>query len=416
MSYDYTVLAGTQGAYNHRKMDRGFELALRWRLPTVIYCEGGGGRPGDTDGGGGSYSFELSARMSGVAPTIGITTGRCFAGNASILGCCDIIIATKGSNIGMGGPAMIEGGGLGVFRPEEIGPVEVQEPNGVIDILAEDEAEATALAKRYLAYFQGPLADWTCPDQRLLRRVVPENRLRVYDMRELIRTLADDGSFLEIRPRFGTTMVTGFLRVEGRALGVIANNPKVLGGAIDSDGSDKAARLLQICEAYDVPVLSLSDTPGIMVGPEVEKTALVRHCSRLFVIGANLTVPILSVIVRKTYGLGAIAMTGGSRRVTAFGVSWPTGEFGGMGLEGQVKLGYRNELAAIADPVERRARFDAMVAQAYENGKAINVGTVFGVDDVIDPADTRRWIVGALRSQPPTPPRSEKKLRWVDAW
>ena len=416
MAYDYTVLAGTQGAYNHRKMDRLIEIAERYRLPTVFFCEGGGGRPGDTEGGGFTRGFEYWARMSAVAPLIGITSGRCFAGNASVLGCCDVIIATKGSNIGMGGPAMIEGGGLGIFRPEEIGPVEVQQPNGVIDILAEDEADAVRIAKKYLSYFQGTLAGWTCADQRLLRRAIPENRVRVYDIRQLIETLADTGSVLELRPKFGTTMIAALIRIEGKPLGLIANNPKVLGGAIDSDGSDKAARFLQICEAFDIPVLSLSDTPGMMVGPEVEKTALVRHCSRLFIIGANLTVPLLSVVLRKSYGLGALAMTGGSYPASVFAVAWPTGEFGGMGLEGAVKLGYRNELAAITDPAERKAKFDEMVAAAYEQGKALNYASSYHIDEVIDPKDTRRWIVGTLRALPPPPKRAEKKLRWIDAW
>jgi acetyl/propionyl-CoA carboxylase alpha subunit/acetyl-CoA carboxylase carboxyltransferase component len=416
MAYDYTVLAGTQGAYNHRKMDRLIEIAERYRLPTVFFCEGGGGRPGDTEGGGFTRGFEYWARMSAVAPLIGITSGRCFAGNASVLGCCDVIIATKGSNIGMGGPAMIEGGGLGIFRPEEIGPVEVQQPNGVIDILAEDEADAVRITKKYLSYFQGTLAGWACADQRLLRRAIPENRVRVYDIRQLIETLADTGSVLELRPKFGTTMIAALIRIEGKPLGVIANNPKVLGGAIDSDGSDKAARFLQVCEAFDIPVLSLSDTPGMMVGPEVEKTALVRHCSRLFIIGANLTVPLLSVVLRKSYGLGALAMTGGSYPASVFAVAWPTGEFGGMGLEGAVKLGYRNELAAITDPAERKAKFDEMVAAAYEQGKALNYASSYHIDEVIDPKDTRRWIIGTLRSLPPPPKRAEKKLRWIDAW
>jgi acetyl/propionyl-CoA carboxylase alpha subunit/acetyl-CoA carboxylase carboxyltransferase component len=416
MAYDYTVLAGTQGAYNHRKMDRLIETAERWRLPTIFFCEGGGGRPGDTEGGGYVRGFELWARMSAVAPLIGIASGRCFAGNASVLGCCDVIIATKGSNIGMGGPAMIEGGGLGIFRPDEIGPVEVQEPNGVIDVLAEDEAHAVRIAKKYLSYFQGTLNDWSCADQRLLRQAIPDNRVRVYDMRQLIETLADTGSVLELRPKFGTTMIAALLRIEGRPMGLIANNPKVLGGAIDSAGSDKAARFLQLCEAFDIPVLSLSDTPGMMVGPEVEKTALVRHCSRLFVIGANLTVPMFSVVLRKSYGLGALAMTGGSYPASVFAVAWPTGEFGGMGLEGSVKLGYRNELAAIADPVARQAKFDEMVAAAYTLGKAVNQASTYHIDEVIDPADTRRWIVAGLRSLPPVPMRTGKKLRWIDPW
>jgi acetyl/propionyl-CoA carboxylase alpha subunit/acetyl-CoA carboxylase carboxyltransferase component len=417
MAYDYTVLAGTQGAYNHRKMDRLIQVAERLRLPTVFFCEGGGGRPGDTEGGGTFVrGFEYWARMSAVAPTVGIASGRCFAGNASALGCCDTIIATQGSNIGMGGPAMIEGGGLGIYKPEEIGPVEVQNANGVIDLLAEDEADAVRLTKQYLSYFQGGVADWACADQRLLRAAIPQNRVRVYDIRGLIDTLADTGSVLELRAAFGTTMIAALIRIEGKPMGLIANNPKVLGGAIDSDGSDKAARLLQICEAFDIPVLSLSDTPGIMVGPQIEKTALVRHCSRLFLIGANLTVPMFSVILRKSYGLGALAMTGGSYPASLFAVAWPTAEFGGMGLEGSVRLGYRNELAAITDPVARKAKFDQMVAAAYERGKALSYASTYAIDEVIDPADTRRWISAGLRSLPPTPARSGKKLRWIDAW
>ncbi|HXA41031.1 MAG TPA: carboxyl transferase domain-containing protein [Phenylobacterium sp.] len=416
LSYDYTVLAGTQGANNHWKLDRMSELIHRWRTPTVFFTEGGGGRPGDTEGGGFTRGFEFWGKLSGTVPLVGVNSGRCFAGNAAILGCCDVIIATKDSALGMGGPAMVEGGGLGVFRPDEIGPVKVMQANGTIDVLVEDEAEAVATAKKYLAYFQGPLADWTCADQRLLRRAIPENRLRVYDIRKVIDLIADEGSVLELRPKFGLAMVTAFIRVEGRPMGVFANNPMHIGGAIDSDASDKAARFLQLCEAFDIPVLSLSDTPGNMVGPEAEKTGLIRHCSRLFVIGANLTVPIFSVILRKSYGLGAIAMTGGSYQAAMFCVSWPTGEFGGMGLEGSVKLGYRNELAAIEDPAARKAKFDEMVAAAYANGKAMARGSHPALDDVIDPADTRRWIVGGLKALPPVPPRTEKKLRWVDSW
>nr|WP_249778345.1 carboxyl transferase domain-containing protein [Phenylobacterium glaciei] len=416
MAYDYTVLAGTQGAHNHEKLDRMSEIALRWRVPTVFFTEGGGGRPGDTEGGGFTRGFEFWGRLSGAVPLVGINSGRCFAGNAAILGCCDVIIATKDSALGMGGPAMVEGGGLGVFRPEEIGPLKVMQANGTIDVLAENEADAVRLAKQYISYFQGPVADWTCADQRLLRRSIPENRLRVYDVRKVIELIADEGSVLELRPKFGLAMVTAFIRIEGRPVGVFANNPHHIGGAIDADASDKAARFLQLCEAFDIPLLSLSDTPGNMVGPEAEKTGLIRHCSRLFVIGANLTVPIFSVILRKSYGLGAIAMTGGSYQAAMFCVAWPTGEFGGMGLEGSVKLGYRNELAAIADPVERKASFDERVARAYAAGKALARGAGTDLDDVIDPADTRRWVLAGLKSLPPVPPRTEKKLRWIDSW
>jgi acetyl-CoA carboxylase carboxyltransferase component/biotin carboxyl carrier protein len=416
LSYDYTVLAGTQGAQNHFKLDRMSELIARWRLPTVFFTEGGGGRPGDTEGGGFTRGFEFWGKLSGAVPLVGVNSGRCFAGNAAILGCCDVIIATRDSALGMGGPAMVEGGGLGVFRPEEIGPIKVMQANGTIDVLVEDEAEAVAVARKYLGYFQGPLGEWTCADQRLLRRAIPENRLRAYDVRKLIELIADEGSVLELRPKFGLAMVTALIRVEGRPMGLFANNPMHLGGAIDSDASDKAARFLQLCEAFDLPVVSLSDTPGNMVGPEAEKTGLIRHCSRLFVIGANLTVPIFSVILRKSYGLGAIAMTGGSYQAAMFCVAWPTGEFGGMGLEGSVKLGYRNELAAIADPTARKARFDEMVAAAYARGKALSQASHPALDDVVDPADTRRWIVAGLKSMPPAPLRTGKKLSWIDSW
>ncbi len=420
LAYDYTVLAGTQGLQNHRKKDRLFEIAEQWRLPLVFFTEGGGGRPGDTDGTGAAgldcWAFHYFGGLSGLVPLVGVNAGRCFAGNAAILGCCDVVIATRGSNIGMGGPAMIEGGGLGIFRPEEVGPIEVQAANGVVDVVVEDEDEAVAVAKRYLGYFQGTLAEWSCEDQRRLRHVIPENRLRVYPVREVIELLADRGSTLELRRDFGRGMVTALARIEGRPLGIVANDPAHLAGAIDSDGADKAARFLQLCDAFDLPVLFLCDTPGIMVGPEAEKTALVRHAARLFVTGASLRVPFFTIVLRKGYGLGAQAMAGGSFKAPLFTVAWPTGEFGGMGLEGAVKLGYRKELEAETDPARRKALFEEMVARMYAHGKAVSTASFFEIDDVIDPADSRRWILRALRAVPPSAPRSGKKRPCVDTW
>jgi acetyl/propionyl-CoA carboxylase alpha subunit/acetyl-CoA carboxylase carboxyltransferase component len=420
ISYDYMVLAGTQGKKNHQKKDRLFRLAEQYRLPVIFLAEGGGGRPGDTDG---EYAgnlqtpaFHLFGKLSGNAPMVGIVSGRCFAGNAVILGCCDVTIATESATIGMGGPAMIEGGGLGVFRPEEVGPSDVMRKNGVIDISVKDEAEAVAAAKKYLSYFQGPLNEWEVADQRLLRHVVPENRLRVYEVRRSIELIADIGSVLEIRKDFGVGMVTALARIEGRPIGIIANNPRHIGGAIDSEAADKAARFMQLCDAHDLPILSLCDTPGNMVGPEAEKTALVRHCCRLYVIGANVTVPIFTVVLRKAYGLGAQAMAGGGFHAPFFAVSWPTGEYGGMGLEGAVKLGFRDVLAAIEDVDERRETYERMVAEAYARGKAVNTASLFEIDDVIDPADTRRWIMGGILAMPPKPVRSEKKRPWIDTW
>lgn len=420
MSYDYMVLAGTQGALNHYKKDRMFEIAEHQRLPVVLYAEGGGGRPGDTDtmgvAGLDCLAFNFFAKLSGLVPTIGIVNGRCFAGNAVLLGCCDVIIATEGANIGIGGPAMIEGGGLGVFSPDEVGPSAVQVANGVIDVLVKDEAEATAVAKKYLSYFQGVEADWEAPDARALRFAVPENRLRVYDMRKVIDGIADVGSVLELRAQWGVGIITCLARIEGRPVGIVANNPSHLSGAIDGPGADKGARFLQLCDSFDVPVVSLVDCPGIMVGPEIEKTALVRHAARMMVVGANVDIPIMGVVIRKGYGLGAQAMVGGSFKAPLFMVTWPTGEFGGMGLEGAVKLGYRKELEAIEDPDARTAEYERRVAQMYERGKAVNMASHFEVDDVIDPAETRRWIIGGLKSLPPKPLRTGKKRPNVDSW
>jgi len=420
MSYDYTVLAGTQGFQNHRKKDRLFELAERVRHPVVFFTEGGGGRPGDTDAPGVSgldtMAFHLFAKLSGLVPLVGISSGRCFAGNAAILGCCDVVIATAGSNIGMGGPAMIEGGGLGVHPPEDIGPMDVQVPNGVVDVAVADEGDAVAVAKRYLSYFTERETLWSCADQRALRHLIPENRVRAYDIREVIDTLADADSVLELRAAFGLGMITVLARVEGLALGIVANNPAHLGGAIDADAADKASRFLQLCDAFDLPVLFLCDTPGFMVGPEAEETALVRHVSRMFVTGANLTVPFFTIIVRKGYGLGAQAMAGGTFKAPLFTIAWPTGEVGGMGLEGAVRLGFRRELEAIDDPDEREQAFESMVASAYEHGKGLNAASHFEFDDVIDPADSRRWMTTALASAPPPGRREGKKRPNVDTW
>lgn len=432
MCYDYSVLAGSQGGMNHKLMDRMYQVADKLESPLVLFTEGGGGRAGSgsrparrgtggspvVTGGGGlkTSSWSLLGKLSGRVPLIGINAGFCFAGNAALLGCCDVIIATANSSIGMGGPAMIEGGGLGVYRPEEVGPMSVQVPNGVVDIAVADEAEAVEAAKRYLSYFQGDVEHWECADQRLLRHAIPENRLRVYDIRKLIETMVDKDSLLELRAGFGLAMVIAFARIEGRPIGIVSNNPAHLSGAIDSDAADKAARFMKLCDAFNIPILLLCDTPGIMVGPEVEKTGVVRHSARMFLVGASLTVPVFCVILRKAYGLGAQAMGGGNHNLPSLLVAWPTSEFGGMGLEGQVKLGQIAILEAIEDPAERQAMYEKLVEDAYNRGKGLNAGHVFEVDDVIDPADTRRWISAGLSSVSPGRMNRTDKRVCIDAW
>ncbi len=416
MSYDATVLAGTQGARNHAKTDRMLGIALAQKLPVVLFAEGGGGRPGDTDmpivAGLHVHTFASYAALSGQVPVIGIAAGRCFAGNAALLGCSDVIIATRGSNIGMGGPAMIEGGGLGVFKPEQIGPSRVQHANGVIDVLVDDEAGAVQAARHYLSFFQGRTPEWSAPDQRLLRAVVPENRLRVYDTRTAMAGLVDDASLLPLRTGFGAGIHTALARIEGRPVGLLANNPQHLGGAIDADAADKGARFMQLCNAHGLPIVSLVDTPGFMVGPEVEATAQVRHVSRLFVTAASLRVPTFSVVLRKGYGLGAMGMTAGGFHAPVFTVAWPTGEFGAMGLEGAVRLGFRKELEALPEGAERDALFAKLLAKSYANGEAMHMAATLEIDAVIDPADTRAWLARGLASAQVAP----QGHRFIDTW
>jgi acetyl-CoA carboxylase carboxyltransferase component len=421
MSYDYTVLAGTQGMRNHLKKDRLFDVAERRRLPVVLFAEGGGGRPGDVDwpmvAGLDCRAFNLFAGLSGLVPLVGVAAGYCFAGNAALLGCCDVVIATEDSSIGMGGPAMIEGGGLGVHEPADVGPIDVQNANGVVDLRVADEREAVAAAKLYLSYFRGATEPARVPDQGVLRQLVPEQRKRAYDVRRVVETLFDESSVLELRRGFGAGMLTALAKLEGRPLGVVANVPSHLGGAIDADGADKAARFLQLCDAFELPVLLLCDTPGFMVGPAAERTATVRHFARLFLVGSNMSVPMGTIVLRKGYGLGAQAMAAGGFKAPLFTVGWPTSEFGGMGLEGAVRLGMRRELEAIEDETERERVFAATVAAAYEHGKGLNMAAYGEIDDVIDPADSRRWIAMLLQDGPGEWwRRPGKKRPYVDAW
>ncbi len=421
LAYDYTVLAGTQGSFNHKKTDRVLELAQHWRVPVVFFTEGGGGRPGDTDMGDISVAgldiktFATYAASSGGAPRIGVNSGFCFAGNAVIFGCSDVTIATKNSWIGMGGPAMIEGGGLGRYAPTEIGAIDVQSKNGVVDLVAQDEGDAVRLTRNLLGYFQGRRKNWSMADQRLLRHVVPEDRKRVYDMRKAIELLGDEGSFLELRRNYGVGMITGFIRVEGLALGLIANDPMHLGGAIDATAAEKAGRFMQLCDAFDLPLISLCDTPGFMVGPESEKQAAVRRASSMMLAGASMDVPVFMICLRKGYGLGAQAMAVGSFAAPFFCVSWPTGEFGGMGLEGAVRLGFKKELDAQQTPEAQEQLFETLVAKSYEKGKALSMASMLEIDTIIDPRDSRAWITSGLKVAAAAKHRPKKK-RFIDSW
>jgi acetyl-CoA carboxylase carboxyltransferase component len=419
LSYDYTVMAGTQGALGHRKKDRLFELIERMRLPTVFFAEGGGGRPGDTDypvvSALDTRAFALWARLSGIVPRIAIVAGRCFAGNAVIAGCSDLIVATENVSLGMGGPAMIEGGGLGKVDADDVGPIDMQSRNGVVDVVVADEAEAVVVTKRLLGYFRGPAEPGAAPDQERLRDLVPERERRAYKVGPIVETLCDEGSVTFLREKFAPEMVTALARIEGRPVGIIANNTMVMAGAVTAGAADKAARFMQLCDAFGIPLVSLVDTPGYMVGPKAEEEALVRRASRLLVAGAALRVPFVAVILRRGYGLGAQAMVAGSLHEPLLTVAWPSAHLGPMGLEGAVRLALRRELEAIEDDTAREARVRELTAAAEQNARALNAATLFEIDDVIDPAETRGLIASTLAAAEGAPAGAAGH-RFVDTW
>ncbi|WP_371193285.1 acyl-CoA carboxylase subunit beta [Glaciecola sp. SC05] len=398
---DYSVMAGTQGYFHHLKVDRLLHIAAKKGLPVIMLTEGGGGRPGDTDvttinSGLQCATFAQWAGLSGKVPRIALNNGYCFAGNAALFGVADITIATKTSSIGMAGPAMIEGGGLGKFAPAEIGPIDMQARNGVVDIVVEDENAGIELAKKCLGFFQGASKTWAAPDTSVLNSVLPEDRRYVYDVYKIINAVVDVNSFVELGAAYGGAIIQGFARLEGKPIGLIANNCKVLGGAIDVDAANKVNRFMNLCEQFCIPIVSLCDTPGFMVGPEHEKRGAVRHLSQLFTTGANLSIDFIAVVIRKCYGLGAQAMLSGSTSKPSYMLSWPQGEFGPMGLEGAIKLGFKKELAEQTNDKKRQALFDKLLAQQYEKGKAIEVATMLEIDAVIEPSDTRSTIIAAL--------------------
>lgn len=398
---DYSVLAGTQGYFHHQKLDRMLSIAEQKQLPVIMFTEGGGGRPGDTDvttinSGLQCKSFATWAGLSGHVPRVSVANGYNFAGNAALFGAADITIATESSWIGMAGPAMIEGGGLGVFKPADIGPVAIQSTNGTVDIVVDNEHDAALTAIKVLSYFQGLNSTWSAPNQQTLDCVMPENRRQTYDIMNVINTLFDDGSVTELRSQYGRSIVTCLATLEGKAVGVMANDCQHLGGAIDVDSGSKATRFMRLCEQFKLPIISLCDTPGFMVGPEHETLGAVRKLADMFTIGAQLSTPFYALVLRKCYGLGAQAMLGGSTHSPLATLSWPTGEFGPMGLEGAVRLGYKKELAAMADADKQQALFDNLLAQHYKKGQASEVASVLEIDAVLKPSDSRAALVGLI--------------------
>ncbi|WP_245998572.1 acyl-CoA carboxylase subunit beta [Nocardia pseudobrasiliensis] len=411
LSYDYMVMAGTQGMRGHRKSDRLIEVADRMSLPVVFFTEGGGGRPNDTD-----YpivsaldlqSFALWAALD--TPRIAVVSGRCFAGNAVLAGCADLRIATPEANLGMAGPAMIAGGGLGDYPPEAIGPVAEQAANGVLDIVVADEAEAVEAARRVLGYLDGP-GEGGVPgaDPAWLRSALPDQDRAAFDVVPLIEGLADADSVTWLRPEWAPEVVTAFAEIDGIPLGILANQSAHNAGALTNDASDKAADFLELCQRWSLPVVSLVDTPGFMVGPEAERPGLIRQAARMVTAGARLTVPLIGVVLRRGYGLGAQAMLGGSTHRPLLTLAWPTAHLGPMGIEGAVRLGLARQLAELPEP--EREPIVAQATAAYrKNLEALNAARVLEIDDVIDPAETRTLIASTLRAAAYPTPKTNRR-------
>jgi acetyl-CoA carboxylase carboxyltransferase component len=406
LAYDYTVLAGTQGVFNHRKADRLLEIAHRERLPLVLFAEGGGGRPGDVDwlgvAGLDCTTFARFAALGGRVPTIGIAAGYCFAGNAALLGCCDLVLATEGSSIGMGGPAMIEGGGLGRVAPQDVGPVPVLAAAGAVDLVLPDEGAAIDAARALIGLLAAdrPVGAPAGGDPAVLRTMIPERRNAAYDVHGVLRTVFDAGSLVELRAADGRALVTALARLDGRPVAVAASQVQHGAGALDAGACDKWVRLMTLADAHGLPIVTLVDTPGFMVGPASEATGMLRHAGRVFTTAARLRVPVASVVLRRGFGLGAMALTAGHFHAPLATCAWPSGEFGAMGLEGAVRLGFRKELEAAPED-EREALFQRLLAEAVARGDALNMASHLEIDDVIDPADTRAWLCRVLASAAP---------------
>lgn len=429
-SYDYTVQGGTQSSLNHGKFERLVELCHDRGWPLVTFADGGGARANDLGGGGlgdgqGGGSNALGGRwgiwdgmaaLSGWVPTVSVVSGRSFAGNASIAGISDVVIATRDSAIGMGGPPLVEAATGVKMTPDELGPAELHESVGGIDLLVETEAEAIEAAGRYLRYFLGDIDQFEeSPQAARIRSIVPSNRRRAYDMRKVLRAVMDHDSIMDLRPVWAPQVITALARLGGRAVGVIANQPlTVIAGAIDSDASDKLARFIQLCDAYDLPMISFIDNPGYMVGRAAEAAGIARHHARPIIAHQHRTVPLYTIQLRKAYGLGPAAM-GNSYAKRDVRLAWPTAESGAMGLEGAALLVRRDEIAETDDPAEARRIRDEFAENLRRQGSALNAGRRYEFDDVVAPEETRDRLIALLRLTPAPAPRTQKKHP-IDAW
>lgn len=406
-AYDPTVLGGTQSDRNQRKLARLVTLAVLRRLPFVCFVEGDGARPGDplppppvVVGPRARWDvYDGLAEMNGLVPTVAVVTGRALDGNAGIAMLTDCVVAVRGAGLG----SRDHVNGTVVTRP-----VETDAADGHVDVLVDDEDAAISAVRRYLAQVLVPTTAWEeDPTYPTVGDVIPDNRRRAYDMRRIVRAFADRDSVFELGAGWATSMITAFARLEGRPIGIFANQPlSPLAGAIDAAAADKAARFVELCDAYELPLVSFIDNPGYMVGPQAERDGIARHHARPLAALQHRTVPLCSVQLRKAYGLGPYAMSGyGTSRIQPeLRLAWPSVESGGMSLEGAAYLVKRKEIQAAATPEEARAIRDLYAETMRDATTGLRAGQSFSFDDVVLPTETRRRIADVLAAVPtPTP-------------
>jgi acetyl-CoA carboxylase carboxyltransferase component len=406
IAYDFTVMAGSMGRTAEVKCNRAREIALSKRMPMIWLIDSAGARIQEAIGStfaGSGFLFREESIMSGVVPMVAAMMGPGAAGTAYIPALADFVPMVKGtSHMALGGPPLVKAVVGEDISAEELGGSKVHtEISGVADLEVADDAECIDVIKEYLGYFPGsnleqpPVASCDDPADRMdpaLLSIVPDSARRAYDMKKVVAAIVDGGRLFEIKPGWAKNLITCLARLGGRPVGIVANQPLVLGGALDVDAADKAARFIMLCDAFHLPLVFLQDVPGFMVGSKVERQGIIRHGAKMLYAVSEATVPKVTVVVRKAYGAGYFVMCGKAYEPDLI-VAWPTAEISVMGPEGGTNIIFRKEIAAASDPDAERAR------RIEEFRKLINPYIAAGgalIDDVIDPRETRPVLIRAL--------------------
>ncbi|TWH01177.1 propionyl-CoA carboxylase beta chain [Mesorhizobium sp. J18] len=407
-AFDFTIVGGSNGERGEYKVLRIAAQCLQHGYPLIMLLDGGGHRIQEgldsRHFARGTTLFQAFADLSGWVPIIAAMMGPGFAGPSNFAALADfVVMVDKTSTMGIAGPALVKAATGETIDKEELGGPQIQaDQAGIADLSALDDEAALAAIRRYLSYFPSnaeqapPLLDSEDPVDRReesLLTIVPENIRRAYDMRKIMTAIADEGSIFEIKPTFAKSLYTGFCRMGGRPVGIVANQPMHLGGTLTAAACEKGAHFISLCDAFGIPLLYLIDVPGFMVGPTAERSGLARRGGRLLFELGQATVPRMSVVIRKGYGLAYIAMAGGRSFDADLCVAWPTAEICAMSVEGAVDVAYRKAIAAAADPNAHR---DALIERFRSQLGSLRAVEAYGVDDIIDPRDTRKAIITAL--------------------